>query len=73
MEVIKNNFEQLLDRFNGLIKEQPPLKEVKDKLHEIKASALNAGGLTGRQLEAITERCDNYLNGTYGRNLSKPS
>jgi hypothetical protein len=70
MEQISTDpFVILLREFNVLIDKQPPLKEVKDSLLSIKERAINAN-VTGRQREAITERVDNYINGTYGRNLS---
>lgn len=73
MEITTDPFVLFLRDFNELIKDQPPIKDVKNKLCEIKASVLNAHSMTGRQVEALVERCDNYLNGSYGRNLSRTS
>jgi len=70
MEIITDKFELLLKKFNTLIDKQPPVKEVKDQLLSIKDEAKNSATLTTRQREAIVERCDNYANGVYGRNLS---
>lgn len=67
---LHNDFESILEVFNELIHEAPSLSKVKSEILEIKEFATTASSLTGRQREAITERCDNYLNGTYGRNLS---
>jgi hypothetical protein len=70
---LSNDFELLLQEFNELIKESPTASKIKAELTEMKDFAITASALNGRQRDAISERCLGYLNGTYGKNLSKVS
>ena len=65
-----DSFESLLAEFNKLVDKQPEIPTVKTKLEDIRKRAMFAS-LSGRQQEAIKARVDNYLSGSYGRNLSK--
>lgn len=67
MSEVKTQFQILLERFNELVKDNQPLtKKVKDELEEIKLAATVKNEFTGRQAQAIIDRCNHYLNGTYG-------
>jgi len=60
----------ILAEFNALVLEQPPVSQVKDKLIDILSMAKHPE-FTIIQVEAIRERCINYLNGTYGVSAKK--
>lgn len=62
----------MLETFKKIIENSPAIEKVLEPLTELQEAAQNSSILTGRQREAIYERCSNYLNGTYGKNLSKP-
>ena len=70
-ETVKSQFELLLIKFNGIIDNQPPVSEVKEKLEKLSELAKKSSELNSRQVEAITARVSNYLNGSYGRNTKK--
>lgn len=70
-ETVKSQFELLLIKFNTMIENQPPVSEVKDKLEKLSELAKKSAELNYRQTEAITARCANYINGTYGKNTKK--
>jgi len=52
--------------FNNIVKENPKPETIRKELEALKVSAKINPHLTMRQIEGITARCDNYLNGTYG-------
>lgn len=60
----------MLATFKGIIDGNPPASKVKAELQELMDTAKINARLTARQQEGIFERCQNYLNGTYGKNLS---
>lgn len=60
-EICNPNFQGLLDKFHALLKEDA----AKSKFEDLKKEALTKV-LTTHQISAITERCNNVLNGTYG-------
>lgn len=66
-----DQFTLLLRKFNKLVENMPPLDKIKTKLLEIKQEAINNHELNGRQREAITARCDNYIKGEYGSTSRK--
>jgi hypothetical protein len=68
----KSTFQLMLIEFNGLVMEQPPVSQVKNQLLHLLKSAEHPE-FTIRQVEAIRERCINYLNGTYGVSAKKDS
>jgi hypothetical protein len=68
----KSTFQLMLAEFNGLVMEQPPVNQVKNQLLHLLKSAEHPE-FTIRQVEAIRERCINYLNGTYGVSAKKDS
>lgn len=59
-----NNFSELLSEFNNLVDLQPPVAKIKDQLLVIKSKA-SSKSLTPRQVDAIHDRVNNYINGTY--------
>ena len=65
-ELPKTTFQKLLIEFNSLIDEQPPIKQVEDKLYELIEKSQHHD-LNARQSEAIRARCINYLTGQYGK------
>lgn len=60
----------MLNIFKDLTKDNPSAKAVKDELLELIEEAKNTILLTPAQKCGIIERCKNYMNETYGRNLS---
>jgi len=68
----KSTFQLMLAEFNGLVMEQPPVSQVKNQLLDLLKRAEHPE-FTFRQVEAIRERCINYLNGTYGVSAKKDS
>jgi hypothetical protein len=68
----KSSFQLMLAEFNGLVMEQPPVSQVKNQLLDLLKRAEHPE-FTIRQVEAIRERCINYLNGTYGVSAKKDS
>ena len=61
----------LLQMFHDTIKDSPKAEDVKDQLASIKEMAKVSKVLTYHQVDGITARCNNYLNGSYG-NSKKP-
>lgn len=61
----------MLNIFQTIIKDEPPIESVKEKLLKLSDAASNTTLLTSAQKRGITERVDNYLNGTYGKGLAK--
>lgn len=68
-EEVNEKFRTMLRAFNSLIKDQPAASKVKEELQKMQSEAMKSN-LTSRQISAIYERCANYLNGSYGQNLS---
>lgn len=60
----------MLNLFHNLIEGNPKSGSIKTDLEELKEEAKNNAFLTGAQRAGIIDRCENYLNGSYGRNLS---
>jgi len=58
---------ELIARFNVAIDGDPKPDTILDELISLKEAAKNSGVLTPHQVSGITARCDNYLNGAYGR------
>lgn len=69
-EMVIVEWRTMLDTFKDITKGNPPLKDVIEPLTALQEKAQNSVILTGRQREGVYERCQNYLNGTYGKNLS---
>lgn len=63
----------MLNIFKGLIKDAPPVKEIRSDLEELIDEAKLTTFLTPAQKSGIIERCNNYINGSYGKNLSTSS
>ena len=63
----------MLGIFKEIIKDNPPVSKVKDELLELSEAAKTTFLLTPAQKSGIVERCANYINGTYGKNLSSAS
>jgi hypothetical protein len=59
----------MLNMFKRLTEDKPTVEKIKDKLIELQSLAMNSI-LTPRQVSGIYERCQNYINGSYGKNLS---
>jgi hypothetical protein len=59
-----NNFSELLNEFNKLVEPQPQLSKIKDQLLVIRSKA-SSKSLTPRQVDAIYDRVNNYINGQY--------
>ena len=64
--LLLNNFDTILNVFNGLIVNNPTHKSISDELIEIKSFTEGASDLNGRQKEAILDRIRNYQNDSYG-------
>lgn len=60
-----NNFDAFLRVFHKVENERP--KDYKEQLEVLKNSVQNTIQLTGRQREAIIDRCDNVIKGIYGK------
>jgi len=60
-EIVNKNFQDLLNKFHDLLKNNAPKKSFEDLKLETLTKVL-----TSHQIYAITERCNNVLNGTYG-------
>jgi hypothetical protein len=58
-------WDSMLKVFANIINGNPEPSKVKDKLESLKQAATTSI-MTGRQQQGIVERCNNYLNGTYG-------
>lgn len=69
-EMCITEWRTMLNSFKEIIKDRPPINKVKGELEELMDLAKTSGRLTARQSEGIYERCQNYLNGSYGKNLS---
>lgn len=67
---INNEWSSMLNIFKALIDKNPAPEKIKDDLLALKEAAKNSVKLTPRQREGINDRCQNYLNGTYGKGLS---
>lgn len=59
-------FDSLLKEFNDLWLDQKSSKDL-TKFAMLKRKAKDAPFLNYRQRAAITDRCDNVINGTYGK------
>jgi len=70
-ETIVAEWKEVLGVFHGIIKDNPPVEKVKGKLDELANAAKISDILTPQQQEAIYDRCKNYINGSYGKNLSR--
>jgi len=60
-------FRALLGTFHKIIKNDPNPQDVEDELKQLSEMAKTTSDLTGRQVEAITARCANYIKGDYGK------
>lgn len=65
-EEINTKWRQMLRAFEKIIGGSPKVEDVKDDLCALKEAAKNTI-LTPRQAEGIVARCNNYLNGEYGK------
>ena len=72
-DMIIAEWRSMLQTFKDLIKGDPKPSEIKEELMELVEMAKNSSRLTSKQIEGIHDRCMNYINGSYGRNLSHPS
>lgn len=68
---INEKWQSMIKVFKAITDSNPPVEKVREKLVALKESATNTALLTPRQREGITDRCNNYLNGTYGVNSIK--
>lgn len=66
-QIAPDEFTLLLRAFNSLVIGLPPREQIKQELDDLKASAETSVELNLRQKDAIIVRCNNYLNGTYGK------
>lgn len=64
-------WKSLLEMLFKIIEKDPAPEKVKDKLLELKEVAANSNHLTERQKNGIMSRCDNYINGTFGKDSKK--
>lgn len=62
----------MLNMFAETVKNNPPVEKVRKDLEELMEAAKLTIYLTGAQKDAIVARCRNYINGSYGKNLSQP-
>ena len=60
----------MLSMFKELTEKKPPVSEIKEQLLELAEESKTTFHLTPAQKSGIVERCANYINGTYGKNLS---
>lgn len=58
------NWDALLKIFHGIVEKNP--KDAETQINSLRELA-KAKNLTPRQAEGIDARCENYLNGTYGK------
>jgi hypothetical protein len=69
------SFDTLLKEFHGLIEGAPKSDEIKAKLIALRERAVSTKTkektINWNQMKAITERCDNYIAGVYGKSYSK--
>jgi hypothetical protein len=57
----------LVGEFNKLTENSPQIEKVRENLVALQNKAKNNALLTHRQVDGVFSRCENYLNGTYGR------
>jgi hypothetical protein len=69
-EMIITEWRSMLSIFKEIIKDNPPVSKVKEDLEELAESAKLSARLTPKQRDGIYERCQSYINGTYGKGLS---
>lgn len=69
-EMYNNKWASMLKTFKKTVEDSPKAEKVKEILEQLKEAALNTNHLTPRQKEGIIDRCNNYLDGSYGRNLA---
>jgi hypothetical protein len=62
---------KMIKTFELIIKNDPKPEAVKTDLEELREQAKLSKDLTFAQTSAIVDRCDNYMNGSYG-NSKKP-
>jgi len=67
----QSEFTIMLKAFNELVDNTPTVSKVKNDLISMKEAAILSNELNARQKDAIVDRCNHYLNGTYG-NTKKP-
>lgn len=60
-------FSAMLKTFHTIIAGEPAAEKVKAKLTSLKQEASINNELNIRQKEAVIARCDNYINGDYGK------
>jgi len=70
-QIVKTEFQLMLQKFNRTVDNQPPVSEVKETLTKLRDLAISSKQLNTRQTDAIVARCDNYINGLYGKNAKK--
>lgn len=63
----RNEFAFVCKEFTDLTKDNPPINKVQGDLQDMIDAAKNSAEMNYRQKEAIIARCENYLNGTYGK------
>jgi hypothetical protein len=62
-----DEFTILIRAFNALVESEPPVDKIKADLEDIKKQADSSPELNHRQKDAIIDRIDHYLAGTYGK------
>lgn len=67
---INNEWKSMLNIFKDLIEKRPSIDKVKEDLEALQEAAKINPKLTPRQREGIHDRCQNYLNGTYGKGMA---
>ena len=68
-DLIIDKWKELLNSFHEIIKNDPSVTKVKEDLRALQLKAKNSH-MTARQCAGIFDRCENYLNGSYGKHLS---
>lgn len=68
--IIIAEWKSMLDLFHSLTESKPEVSKVQSALESLAEKAKLSNILTPRQKEGIADRCRNYINGTYGKNLA---
>lgn len=61
----------LVGRFNKLVESDPKPESIMRELVALKEEATHSGAMTPPQVSGIIARCDNYINGNYGRKAAQ--
>jgi hypothetical protein len=69
-DMVISEWKSMLNVFHTTIAGNPPAENIKEELMALQDAAKQSVLLTPRQVGGIYERCQNYINGTYGKGLS---